>query len=84
MKHRLSIPGQLASLLKALRKQKKLTQSELGDLVGMSQRSYSQYESRPEKGGVERLLNVLHALDMHLVIEDSVKTDDHSGDGEQW
>lgn len=48
MEYRLATDHQLAILLKSLRRERKLTQAELGQKLGMSQRMVAKLEAHPE------------------------------------
>lgn len=70
MDYRIAIASQLANFLKSLRKQSGMTQGELGQKLGISQRSVAQFEAHPEKARFVRVLQVLSALDVDLVIRE--------------
>lgn len=85
MEYRIAVPSQLSSMLKSLRKQRGLTQTELGVRLGISQRSVAQLEARPEKASFERLLRALSALGFDVYFRerpsaDKPKTPIASGD----
>lgn len=85
MEYRIAVPSQLSSTLKSLRKQRGLTQAELGLRLGMSQRSVAQLEARPEKASFDRLLRVLSELGFDVYLRerssaDKPKTPIASGD----
>ena len=61
-------PDQLEHVLRALRKDKGLTQAQAGRLAGMRQSAVSTLESAPGKASVERLLRVLSVLGVELVL----------------
>lgn len=67
-----SIPIDLASEfsahLKSLRKARKLTQTQLGALIGIKQTRMADIEKNPGIVSVGQLLEVLHALDARLLI----------------
>jgi HTH-type transcriptional regulator/antitoxin HipB len=69
MEYRIAIAQQLGGLLKSLRKEKHLTQQQLGERLGMSQRMVAKLESSPEKASFERVHQTLSALDMDLVLK---------------
>jgi HTH-type transcriptional regulator/antitoxin HipB len=64
----ISTTGQLAPLLQYLRKNQGLSQTELGDKLGLSQERISRIERFPEKVTLDQLLTVLMALDAELQI----------------
>lgn len=62
--------------LKSLRKEKKMTQQQVAELVGISLRSYKSYENDPEKEGklkynyiIEKLLEVNPVDEEHGIID---------------
>lgn len=59
---------QLPAMLRGLRQQAGLTQTQLAERLGISQQSYAQLEARPAAASVERLSKLLRALDAELVI----------------
>lgn len=55
--------------LARLRKDKKLTQQELGDLCGLAQSAIARLEAKKIVPQFDTLLKVLDALDARLIIE---------------
>ena len=53
---------QLTTLLRSLRKRRKLTQAQLGDLLGVSQARVAELEAKPGVVGVGQMIKVLAAL----------------------
>lgn len=85
--------GQLGPLLRRLRLDRKLSQRALGQKIGLPQERISRIESCPESITVDRLLDVLMALDAEFVIQPRTKqlgkatpsADDPGGDElETW
>ncbi|MBT9583495.1 helix-turn-helix domain-containing protein [bacterium] len=62
--------SQLGPVLQGWRKKKKLTQTELGARVGLSQFAVSALENAPEKAAVERLFRLLSALEVEVVLRE--------------
>lgn len=56
--------------LKKLRNEKKLTQQQVADLVGVSLRSYKSYENEPEKAGTIKYNYILEQLSKINVIDE--------------
>lgn len=69
MEYRIAIAQQLGGLLRSLRKERQLTQQQLGERLGLSQRMVAKLESIPEKTSFERVLQALSALDVDLVLK---------------
>lgn len=58
------------SSLKALRIEKKMTQQQVADLVGISLRSYKTYENEPQKADTIKYNYILEALQKTNVIDE--------------
>lgn len=52
--------------LKTLRKEKKLTQKELAEQIGISQKSYSHWETGKNEPSFENLINLADLLEVSL------------------
>jgi HTH-type transcriptional regulator / antitoxin HipB len=61
-------PQELAEFAKDSRNRKKLSQAEIGDRVGLRQKTVSAFESRPESTKLETFFRLLSALDLELQI----------------
>lgn len=61
--------GQFGPFLRNFRMTKKLSQTELGKKVGLSQERISRIEAEPEKVNLDQLITVLMALDARLSVE---------------
>lgn len=61
--------GQLGPILQKLRKDKRLSQKEFGQRLGLSQARISVIESHPEQVSIDQLLTVLMALGVEMRIE---------------
>lgn len=70
MEYRIAIDQQLTTLLKNLRKQRKLSQKELGERLGMSQRMVAKLEAHPEASGFGRVFQALNALGVDLILRE--------------
>jgi HTH-type transcriptional regulator / antitoxin HipB len=68
MIHAIRATGQLGPVLKQLRLDKNWTQGELGQRVGLSQERISAIEKHPEAVSLDRLLNIMMALDAQFLI----------------
>ncbi len=62
-------PAQLKVALRALRRTQRLSQSEFGRKVGLSQERISAIENHPERVMTDQLLTLLMALGVELVIK---------------
>jgi HTH-type transcriptional regulator/antitoxin HipB len=59
---------ELAEFAKDYRSRKKLSQLEVGDRVGLRQKTVSAFESKPESTKLETFFKLLSALDLELQI----------------
>jgi HTH-type transcriptional regulator / antitoxin HipB len=82
MEYRIAIARQLGSLLKSLRKERRITQQQLGERLGLSQRMVAKLESYPEKASFERVLQTLSALEVDLVLKEREATSPTSNQNE--
>lgn len=67
-------PKELALLVVNQRKKLKLSQAEVGKLVGLKQQTISEFEINPESTQLDTLFRILSAviLDMKLLAKDDV------------
>jgi HTH-type transcriptional regulator/antitoxin HipB len=63
-------PQQLRTILRALRKSRALTQAQLGERVGVSQKRVARIESRPEFTSFDQIARMVSAMGARLVVED--------------
>jgi HTH-type transcriptional regulator/antitoxin HipB len=61
-------PSELAEFARDHRSQKKLSQAEVSDRVGLRQKTVSAFESNPEGTKLETFFRLLSALDLELQI----------------
>lgn len=81
MDYAIPLPSQLREHLRALRKERGLTQAALGRLLGVGQARVAEIESNPGVVSVEQLMRVLSALQTTLVLRDSVVAADATEPG---
>lgn len=92
MEYRIAIAQQLVSLLKSVRKKNQLTQQQLGERLGLSQRMVAKFEAHPEKASFERVLHTLSALEIDLILKEremptsaSTRNDSiRTSEGDSW
>jgi len=58
--------NQLPQLLKSFRKEKGLTQADMGEKLGITQQSYAYFEANPASATLERLFMALRLLDVEI------------------
>jgi HTH-type transcriptional regulator/antitoxin HipB len=71
MNFKVHFSSQLKPHLRALRKERKLTQKALGQLVGVGQARIAEIENNPGVVSVDQLMKVLSALHVSLILSDS-------------
>ncbi len=72
--HVIQHPQQLASLLKAIRLQKGLSQAQVAARLGISHQAVSALEKQPEKATLERLMRLLGVLQVDVVLRSAQET----------
>ncbi len=70
MEYTVTTPSQLGQVLQGCRKQRGLTQRELGTRVGLLQKAVSMIETDPSRTSIERLFKLLSALELQIVLRD--------------
>jgi HTH-type transcriptional regulator/antitoxin HipB len=68
MDYPIKTPNQLGAVLKGFRRDRKLTQANLGATVGLPQNAVSEIESSPDRSSLARVFKLLAALDLDLVV----------------
>lgn len=71
MDYAIHLSAQLREHLRALRKARGLTQTELGQLLGLGQARVAEIESNPGVVSLDQLLRVLQALNTALVLRET-------------
>ncbi len=86
MEYKIAIVQQLPTLLKSLRKKAGLTQKQLGERLGVSQRRVAAIEAHPESARFERILQILSELDAYLMVceRNGKAAKNHPGDDGSW
>lgn len=64
--------GQLSSHLRALRKARGMSQQQLGEMLGVGQTRVARIERDPASISVDQFLQILNALDAHMVLQQGV------------
>ncbi|OWY30022.1 helix-turn-helix domain-containing protein [Herbaspirillum robiniae] len=64
----ITLPAQLREHLRALRRQRQLTQAQLGELIGVSQARIAEIEANPGTVQFNQLLKILSALNASVGI----------------
>ncbi len=71
MDYPIRFPDQLRQQVRALRKTKGMTQTQLGKLLGIGQVRIAEIERDPSVISVAQLFRLLTALEAHLVLRDA-------------
>ena len=66
--------AQLSVHLKSLRKVRGLTQAQLGERIGVKQVRIAAIEKAPGLVSLDQLIQILHALDVRLLLADTRST----------
>lgn len=74
MDYPIQTSSQLSEHLKSLRKAKGLSQTQLGQLLGIGQVRVADIEKNPGLVRVDQLLQILHTLDARLALKVSATT----------
>lgn len=61
-------PRQLGAILRGYRRERQLTQTEIGTRCGLPQAAISLVESDPTNTSLSRIYRILAALDVELVV----------------
>ena len=64
-------PQQLRIILRTLRQSRGLTQAQLGQLLGVSQKRIARIEAAPQRTAFDQVARMVSALGGRLVIDDS-------------
>lgn len=83
MEYRIATDSQLTLLLKSLRKARKLTQAQLGERLGMSQRMVAKLEAHPEAASFARVFQALNAMGMDLILKERGTTNTSAASNEK-
>jgi HTH-type transcriptional regulator / antitoxin HipB len=77
---------QLASHLRSLRRAQKLTQAQLGALVGLDQTRIAKIEKDPRRISVDQLVKILGALGVRMLLQSSQAVPKRSStrDATEW
>jgi len=74
-------PKQLGLIAMDHRKKLKLSQAEVGNLVGLGQKTISAFENKPESMQLNTVFRILSALNLDILISDK---DTVGTTNEQW
>ena len=70
MNYPINTPGQARAVIKSLRAAKGLSQTQVGMLMGVSQKRIARIETAPERTSLAQVAKLVALLGGHLVIED--------------
>ncbi len=63
-------PQQLRTMLRSLRQARGLTQEQLGQMLGVSQKRIARIEAAPEVTAFDQIARMVSAMGGHLLIEE--------------
>lgn len=63
-------PQQLRTILRTLRQSRGLTQEQLGQMLGVSQKRIARIEAAPELTSFDQIARMVSALGCHLVVNE--------------
>jgi HTH-type transcriptional regulator/antitoxin HipB len=66
-------PQQLRTMLRTLRQARKLTQTQLGEMLGVSQKRIARIEAAPEVTAYDQIARMISAMGCSLVIEEPLR-----------
>lgn len=77
-------PKEFALVVMSQRKKRKLSQSAVGALVGLKQKTISAFENKPESTQLETLFRILSALDLDVTISDKSESGKRAEWKDEW
>jgi HTH-type transcriptional regulator/antitoxin HipB len=80
-------PRQLRTILRTLRQSRGLTQAQLGQLIGVSQKRVARIEAAPEVTAFDQIARMVSAMGGRLVIQaplPAAKEDSPAGGAPVW
>jgi HTH-type transcriptional regulator / antitoxin HipB len=83
MDHRIISTKNLGGALRAARKKKGMSQTQVGQSVGLDQPSVSKIERGEASARMDTLFRLLAALDLELILQSRQKPLDES-EGDRW
>ncbi len=83
MRYPLETSQQLSAVLKALRQSRRLTQSELGEQLGVNQKRVARIEAAPGVTSFDQISRLVALMGYRLVLEALPSTDASSADPQE-
>ena len=74
MDYPVTTPGQLRAVLAGLRRARKLTQAQLGERLGVSQKRIARIEGKPAVTSFDQIARMIAAMGGRLIVEDTEAT----------
>lgn len=71
MHYPVTTPGQLRAVLAAMRRARKLTQAQLGERLGVSQKRIARIEGQPAVTSFDQIARMVSAMGGRLVVEEA-------------
>ncbi len=73
MTYPVDTPQQLRTILRTLRQSRNLTQTQLGEMLGVGQKRIARIEAAPEVTAYDQIARMVSALGCKLVIEEPLR-----------
>ena len=77
-------PQQLRTILRSLRQSRGLTQTQLGQMLGVSQKRIARIEANPEVTAFDQITRMVTALGYRLFVEDPKGRPNPEGAPAKW
>ena len=79
-------PQRLRTILRTLRQSRGLTQAQLGQLIGVSQKRIARIEAAPEVTAFDQVARMVSAMGARLVVEEPAAPAAHEppAGGQRW
>ncbi len=77
-------PKELAMFIRSYRKKQSLSQSDIGNLVGLKQSTVSAFERKPAVTKLDTLFRILSAANLEIHIYPKDSSDTQTGWDEEW
>lgn len=73
MNYAVDTPQQLRTILRTLRQSRGLTQTQLGQMLGVGQKRIARIEAAPEVTAFDQIARMVSAMGCNLVIEEQAR-----------
>ncbi|APW37721.1 hypothetical protein RD110_11350 [Rhodoferax koreense] len=77
-------PQQLRTILRSLRQARGMTQAQLGERIGVTQKRIARIEAAPEKTAYDQIARIVTALGGRLVIDEPARHRVAESEPDSW